>query len=369
MRKVSFDFFPYEIPLARPYKWAFGAGTLGRGVLVRCTCEEFMGWGEIAFEPQSREVPRLLANEAGVFAERWNPDLCPPHEIGLQLLEIENLCVRPRIRCGVVNAWLSCIGHAANKRISELFCDGPRSEVAVNGFIGCDDTLTALELCGEYQKLGIEVVKCKGSSDIGADVERLEILRASFPTLGFRIDPNGSWPQGDIASFLDRLGALDLDYVEEPFSVSSYTYERIDSLLGGVPFGLDHWGNNAQDIEALLRCCRPKAVVLKQQVVGGFDKAFEIKSALEQGGYRCVVTCSLETLVGIHLAAELAATLTEEIASGLMLWQYYPATLIPWPDVKNGKITLPLFSGSPNLEALATLHHVAIPPTPQTVTK
>lgn len=352
MSKADFSFFPYEIPLGRSYNWAFGAGTLGRGVLVQCNYGQCSGWGEVAFEPQSLEDPRSLAEEAKLFASRWSPDLCHPDEIALHLIETENIRVRSRIRCGVVNAWLACVGHVAKKRVSDLFCHEPSREVSLNGFVGCDDPVTAVKLCAEYQSLGVQVVKCKGSIDIAADVDRLEVLRASFPTLGLRIDPNGCWSQEGVKLFLDRLVALNLEYVEEPFTVSSSSYQHIEELLGPVPFALDHWGRSLKDIEALLECCKPRAVILKQQLLGGFDKAHAVKAILEQRGVLCVVTCSLETLIGINLAAELAATLTEEVACGLMLWQYYPQTLLPWPDVRKGKITVPLSVGSPNLEVL-----------------
>ncbi len=160
------------------------------------------------------------------------------------------------------------------------------------------------------------------------DVARLQAVRDALgPDGRIRIDVNGHWTVDEAVHALDRLGFLDLEYVEQPCA----TVEEMASVRRkvDVPIAADESIRRADDPLRVVAHDAADIAVLKVQPLGGVRACLRIA---EKIGLPVVVSSALETSVGIAAGVALAAALPElPFACGLATVQMLESDVVDDP--------------------------------------
>ena len=147
-----------------------------------------------------------------------------------------------------------------------------------------------------------------------ADIARVEAVRDAIgPDGRVRVDANGGWDVPTAERMLAVLGALDLEYAEQPCATLGELAElrkRVD-----VPVAADESIRRAEDPLQVRAAEAADIVVLKVQPLGGVRSALRIA---ERCGLPVVVSSAVDTSVGLAAGIALAAALPVlEYACGL----------------------------------------------------
>jgi len=139
------------------------------------------------------------------------------------------------------------------------------------------------------------------------DMARLQAVRDTLgPSGRVRIDVNGGWSVDEAVHAIERLGWVDLEYVEQPCATVQELAElrrRVD-----VPVAADESIRRAEDPLRVAAHGAADIAVLKVQPMGGVRACLRIA---ERIGLPVVVSSALETSVGIAAGVALAAALPE----------------------------------------------------------
>jgi o-succinylbenzoate synthase len=137
------------------------------------------------------------------------------------------------------------------------------------------------------------------------DLRRLVAVREELGDSGrLRIDVNGRWSVEEAVSSIERLGWLDLEYVEQPCATVEELAEvrhRVD-----VPIAADESIRRADDPLRVAEMRAADIAVLKVQPLGGVRRCLRIAERID---LPVVVSSALETSVGIAAGVALAAAL------------------------------------------------------------
>ena len=353
----------YDITLARPYVWAKGVHYQKWSILVKAEISECLGFGEIAYAPDWERLSRKDFERIAGAVKHWCDEYYDPlvdSLLAVDMIRVGNMLdqlsvIDLRIRCGVASAIFQALAQFHATSIHQLFSDHYRTEIPINALVsfqqgeGFDRAcLRIIQHIRGYTGYGIATIKCKGTPDVTSDIQLMKVLKAEYPDCAFRLDPNGAWSLSDVLRMSDCLHDLSLEYIEEPFS-DPIAYNALQDSKSELPIAFDHWGGNNFDLAQVIERYKPVAIVLKCQAVGGPDKAAELIRLAETLGTRVVVTGSLESLVGLTVAAEVAACCTNLSAAGILLWEYFTPNSHPVPQIRNGLVQLPLVKSDPEL--------------------
>jgi L-alanine-DL-glutamate epimerase-like enolase superfamily enzyme len=353
----------YDIPLARPYIWSQGVHYQKWSIIVEAEIGECQGFGEIAYPPAWERLDRRDFEKIASAVKRWCDqyyDALMDSLLAVDMVRVGSMldhlqAIDIRVRCGVSSAIFQALGQFHGTSIHELFSEQHRTEIPVNCLISFQEgedfdksCLGLVQQIRRYSGLGITTVKCKGTADVSRDIRLMKVLKAEYPECSFRLDPNGAWAVGEVLRNSDQLHELSLEYIEEPFSDRG-AYDALQASTTGLPIAFDHWGFSEQDLVKVIEKYRPAAVVIKCQAVGGPDKGARLVQVTEQMGVKAVVTGSLETLVGLSIAAEVAACSSQVSAAGILLWEYFTPNSHPAPQIRGGVVPLPLVTSPPEL--------------------
>jgi len=175
---------------------------------------------------------------------------------------------------------------------------------------GTDDALAAARSHLAHGGTALKV-KLDARRGLARGIETLEALRAEFgPAVALRADANSSATPETLAPCLERLRALELEWLEEP------TQEPLVSDLG-VPLALDESLQAAGMLPDLAERPFVAALVLKPTALGGVARCLELARHARAHGRAAVASHALEGPVGFMTAATLAFALASERAHGL----------------------------------------------------
>ena len=182
--------FPFELALKKPFVTAKGTTTHRRGVLVRNTVGDFMGWGEGTPMPGlSRVTPEDLYDE-----------LRPLHGMeGVCLDDLQSVqhYVDARVSSAPAKhalsaAILDTMAQHRGVSLARLLHTEVRRDVPISHLYEDDDRLFHATM------LGTQTVKIKvGIASLSEEVARVSAVREIVgPSVHLRLDANGAVPGG-----------------------------------------------------------------------------------------------------------------------------------------------------------------------------
>lgn len=341
------DVYPFDLPLATPYRWSKGTQHSRAGLIFRVTIDGAVGWGETAPPPHLPVDGEKLKGEA---LDVLN-DLDPYREdfIG----RLDERTPAPRIRTGITTAWIAAKAAAEGLSFAEYLGKGwrqPVTQVPVNGLVGEADPAAVVERCGQIWDQGIRTFKIKCTDDHALDDQRVAAIRAAFPDATLRLDPNEAWTPENMLSRLEHMSQHEIQYCEEPIP-SAYTLANLDRFArlreqSPIPIALDQSVTSTEITKRIIDAKAADVLILKSQAMGGFDHAVEIIRLGEAAGILSVMTSSLETAVGLTASLHGAAILPPPLpACGLSLGRFYARDIAVKPEIDNGIMQVPAGPG------------------------
>jgi len=215
---------------------------------------------------------------------------------------LEGLRVASPTRAGLEIALFDLWTRRAGRSFAELFADAPAAEVGTN-------TLVAGEAAARRAVEG-------GSGTLKLKILSLEALpgvlewAARLPAR-YRIDADRKWPVAETIAAAEALGAIDLEYLEDPLPPEDHAGWRA-LAAAGLPLALDE----GED-DTLLDEGTVKLRVLKPQFDGGFLAVAAAVRRYRARGQGVTVTSALESRVGRAATIHLARALAPEHVHGL----------------------------------------------------
>lgn len=335
---------PYQIKLAKPYRWAKGVQTHRVGFVVRMEFEGSVGLGEAALLPNVVHDPIKFARQCELLLD----GLDPLDRDFLKKLD-ERECP-PAIRCGVSSAWFSYTAARQGLRLCDLFAaqGAIADKVPVNALITEQTPEQCVDATRYHVSRGIKTVKLKCGKDLEADRARIAAIRSTFPDLMIRIDPNQSWDVAWAAEHLRSLQPFRLQYCEEPMpSGTSFDDYRHLREHGGVPIALDESIVDLKSAELAIEKRAADYFVLKLQRFGGMDRLLEVASFARSRNVDSIVTSSMEANVGLTVGLHCAAVVqTPGLDSGLATSDFFADGLAPALEVADGCMRVPTGLGT-----------------------
>jgi glucarate dehydratase len=226
MKITNVRWTPAFIPIESPLRYAFGAHPgFSRIIIEVQTDEGLVGLGECyggaSREGQLTEMRPLLIGEDPMQLERIRWKLAAPsslklfgHVLGFAGLEF---------------ACLDLQGQILGKPVCEIIGGKFRDEIAFSAYlfyryanddgkgeISNQDQMLAFAK-EVVKKYGFETLKYKnGVLPPDEEIETFIALRAAFPRLRIRLDPNAAWSVTTAVRVARRLHEYDVEYLEDP---------------------------------------------------------------------------------------------------------------------------------------------------------
>lgn len=325
MRIRSSGVIPYCLPLKAAWRSAAGDFSVRSGWLLRLETEDGLsGWGECApltsrdggLETRFRE----LAGMDWAGAKDWFSQAGLPSAAA----------------CAVDTALSDLAAQAGGVPLAHLL--NPRAESGVR----CNTTLGALDeeavrRAGAAIADGFEVLKFKvGMAGVNSDLTLLRQVAENLPPgVMLRLDANRAWGFEDASRFLSGLVGLPVEMLEEPLRQPDLAGLAALQEMTRIPLALDE-SLPELGLENILAAAPVRRLVIKPMLLGGLRAGYDLAWRAREAGMTCVVTTTVDSVVGTLAALHLAAALANGLHHGLATSSWLMRDVGLAPDICGG---------------------------------
>ena len=216
-----------------------------------------------------------------------------------------------------------------------------RAAIPINGLVWMGDKATMKTRLREQVNNGCTTVKMKiGAIGIDDELELLGEVRKehSANELTLRVDANGAFSVLDAPEIIKRLAELEVHSIEQP--IAPGLYEAMAELCADAPLPIaldeDLIGQNSRDAKIdLLDNLKPRYIVIKPSLVGGWEASAEWIELAEARNVGWWITSALESSIGLNAIAQFTADRNVQLAQGLGTGKVY-SNNIPSPLFAEG---------------------------------
>ncbi|PSP26831.1 o-succinylbenzoate synthase [Halobacteriales archaeon QH_2_65_14] len=332
---------PFGVRLSSPLRTASGLIAERDGFLVGVELDETDGVGEatpLSGWTESHEECRDALDRAG----RVGTNL----DWGIALAKLDAPAARHGLSLALADAGARSVGDPLYRYLGG---DTSVTSVPVNATLDADGSPD--EVAREARKAvdeGFQCLKLKvGADGIEEDVERVRAVRdAVGPDVELRVDANGTWTPEQAKNALDALGALDVEYVEQPLPPGQLS-AHADLRESGVDVDVAIDDSLAvYDVEDAIEADAADVLVLKPMILGGPDRAVEAARQCREAGIEPVVSTTIDAVVARTGAVHVAASIPDVRPCGLATADVLETDLGPDPaPVANGEMSVPQENG------------------------
>jgi O-succinylbenzoate synthase len=322
------------MPLASPWRTAYGEDSTVESVLVRMQSGQDVGWGESAPTAAPTYSPEWTG---GVFAVVR--DVLAPAVIGRDVTsgdELQELLARfkgnPFGKAALDTAWW-VLEAVRRKEPLHRVLGGKRDSIRVGADFGVMDSIGQLiEAVGGAVEAGFPRTKLKFRPGWG--VEMLRAVRSEFPQTTIHVDCNSAYTL-EATDLFCRLDDFFLAMIEQPLSGDDLIdHARLAQLIR-TPICLDESITSVARTEQALDLGSCRYVNIKPGRVGGLTPAVKIHDLCQKAGVPCWVGGMLESAVGARVC----------LALGTLDNFTYPADVFPssrfyWEDLADPPLVL-----------------------------
>jgi o-succinylbenzoate synthase len=228
----------------------------------------------------------------------------------------------PSIQFGVEIAFLSLQSKSPFELFPSNFTEG-KSNMLINGLVwmGVESFMkTQIE---EKLAQGFSCIKLKiGAIDFEKELGLLRFIRQNFDpkTIEIRVDANGAFNSNEALNKLIQLSEFKLHSIEQPIQKNQTDIMSELSKSTPIPIALDEELIGVFGIqlkESLLAKIKPKYIILKPSLVGGFKGTLEWIELAEKHNIGWWITSALESNIGLNAIAQFTYTLNNTMPQGL----------------------------------------------------
>ncbi len=316
VKPLNIEIQPRVFHFKKPAGTSRGIYTERKSWFVRITSDAYPGkeaWGECA------PLPQLSCDDRPDYAEKLRAMCDEVERTGV--LDVGRWKSYPSMLFGVETA----LRHW--ERSVYALWDTPFSRgeagICINGLIWMGDYAAMYEQVRAKMEAGFRCIKLKiGAIDFEEELDLLRFIRRHFTArdVELRVDANGAFAPAEAMEKLERLAELDLHSIEQPIRAGQWNEMAVLTDSSPLPIAFDEELIGVfcrEDKARLLDALRPRYIVLKPSLHGGFHGCSEW---IEEAGARGIgwwLTSALESNIGLNAIAQWCATLNPVLPQGL----------------------------------------------------
>lgn len=206
--------------------------------------------------------------------------------------------------------------------------DGQRG-IEINGLIWMGDKHTMKHRIDEKLAAGFKVLKLKiGGINFSDEIDLLRYIRGIYPVdaLELRLDANGSFTPDNAMRRIEMLSPLGIHSIEQPIRAGQISEMARICAESPIPVALDEeliGTRNREESRQLLMETRPRYIILKPALCGGFLGADTWIEEADRLGIGHWFTSALESNVGLEAIARHIAEKSCDMPQGLGTGQLF----------------------------------------------
>ncbi|MES2386904.1 MAG: o-succinylbenzoate synthase [Bacteroidota bacterium] len=291
-------------------------------------------------EPRLHNLCQKIGNIPLEVNRSWvNPDFVVP--VYSTSLVPDTL---PAVRFGMETALLDLLNGGHRMVFNNSFYTHAKP-ITINGLIWMGDKEYMLNQIAEKLEDGFTSLKVKiGGANFEDELELLKSLRKEYTAqeLSIRLDANGAFSADNAMEYLNRLSEVEPEILEQPIKPGQIQEMAAICEKSLVPIGLDEELIGITDLDnklKLLETVKPKAVILKPSLLGGFQAGREWIEVAEELGIRWWLSSALESNVGLNALAQFSANYDLQTPQGLGTGNLYRNNIGSPLELKGNKLT------------------------------
>jgi len=227
----------------------------------------------------------------------------------------------PSIRFGLETAWQDLKQKEIGIIFDQNFTKG--KPISINGLVWMAPLEDMFEEAIAKIESGFKCMKFKvGAHDFDAECDLIQAIRSKYPTpkIKIRLDANGAFVPQEALKKMNRLSEFDIHSIEQPIRAGNW--ELMGQLCSEtrIPIALDEEliGINPEvDGAELLDTCRPHYIILKPNLLGGFEVCDKWIALAESRHIKWWATSALESDIGLNAISQWSATYNNNLPQGL----------------------------------------------------
>jgi len=289
---------PITLQLKTTFRIAHGASDQRHNVVISLEQGGIRGLGEAAAVPYYGESQAGITEYlAGLQETPWDdPSLL---EDILERLPPGSLAARAGVDMALHDLWARQIGQP----LYRLLGLNPGKLPLTSFTIAIDEPRAAAE---RARQSGYPIIKVKMGGS--RDEETIALIRAAS-SARLRVDANAGWGREQALDLIPRLAAYDLELIEQPLAIKDlegvrWLRGKLQAQRVTVPIFVDESVKSAQDVAA--HAGAVDGVVVKLMKSGGIREALRAIHTARALGMQVMLSCMVETSLGVTAAAHLA---------------------------------------------------------------
>ncbi len=203
------------------------------------------------------------------------------------------------------------------------------ASIPINGLIWMGDKHTMKHRIDEKLAAGFKVLKLKiGGINFSDEIDLLRYIRGIYPVdaLELRLDANGSFTPDNAMRRIEMLSPLGIHSIEQPIRAGQISEMARICAESPIPVALDEeliGTRNREESRQLLMETRPRYIILKPALCGGFLGADTWIEEADRLGIGHWFTSALESNVGLEAIARHIAEKSCDMPQGLGTGQLF----------------------------------------------
>lgn len=240
----------------------------------------------------------------------------------INFLDAEEMRKWPSIVFGVETALMDLRNGGRRQPFPSPWSEG-LSDITINGLVWMGNINEMRRRIDEKLDAGFRCLKFKiGGEDFVQEKELLESVRKRYSpdTLEIRLDANGAFTPENALERLSALAPLHIHSIEQPLKAGQWNAMAFISKESPIPIALDEELIGINDAESkfkMLSAIRPRYIIIKPSLCGGFSGASEWISIAELLNTGWWATSALESNIGLNAIAQWVSTLDTTLPQGL----------------------------------------------------
>jgi len=247
--------------------------------------------------------------------------VCDHIQLGKETLHNE-LGEFPSIQFGIEQAFLSLQKDDPFVLFPSDFTEN-KNAISINGLIWMGDATFMKNQIKNKLEEGFTTLKLKiGAIDFNTEIDLIRSIRKEYTSkeIEIRVDANGAFDPEDALEKLKVLSDLDLHSIEQPIKAGQWESMAELCAKTPLPIALDEeliGIFSYEDKESLLEAIKPKFIILKPSLIGGFQGCEDWISIATQNDIGWWITSALESNVGLNAIAQYTFVKNNMLPQGL----------------------------------------------------
>lgn len=340
---TKIDYFPFEVPLRKPFRIATMVTSAARGVFVRVVLDEsVVGWGEAnPLHSINGETQETVLAAMPVLAQAvLNQKVSEPSDAYhlMKAMMPSQIAAISAVDMAIHDAY----ARSLEKPLVDTFggaCHILESDLT----IPIVDPESARIKAKEVIAAGHTLIKIKLGNGIENDVARVRAIRDEVGSeIKLRVDANQGYDQDSALDLLNQLDEFGIQFCEQPvprFDLKGMAYLTQRSP---IPIMADESCFSLFDAHLLVEKEACHMMNIKLSKVGGIQEAIAIAGFSAQHNIPCMMGGMVETRLGVTAASHVAAACPNIVFYDLDAHHEHISSLISGDELlQNGIAVLP----------------------------